>query len=130
MINVGALAGVVVFPGRGGWRPLRACMRLGLTALKLGKSPTLWGGAVSMGNCRKGFMSRWGWITVGVLRKVGTAPVLLMLPVNTHTEREEERRLRTRGQNDRRKNTRRQLTLRKLTESLCIMRYTNKTYKN
>lgn len=54
-----------------------------LTALKLGKRPTLCGGAVSMGNCRKGFMSRCGWSTVGVLRNVGTAPARLMLPVGT-----------------------------------------------
>ena len=55
-----------------------------LTVLKLWKRPILCGGGgVSMGNCRKGFMSRWGWITVGVRRKVGTAgPARFMPPRN------------------------------------------------
>lgn len=55
-----------------------------LTVLKLWKRLKLWGGGgVSKGNCRKGFMSRWGWSTVGVRRKVGTAaPARLMPPRN------------------------------------------------
>lgn len=56
--------------------------RHNLTALKLWKSPTLCGG-VSIWNCKKGFISRWGWMTVGVRRNVGTAPVRLMLPAET-----------------------------------------------
>lgn len=53
-----------------------------LTVLKLWKRLMLCGGGgVSMGNCRKGFMSRWGWIIVGVRKNVGTAaPALLMPP--------------------------------------------------
>lgn len=53
-----------------------------LTVLKLWKRFMLCGGGgVSMGNCRNGFMSRRGWITVGVRRNVGTAaPALLILP--------------------------------------------------
>lgn len=39
------------------------------------------GGGDSRGNCRKGFMSRGGWIIVGgVLRKVGTGPARFRLP--------------------------------------------------
>ncbi len=40
-----------------------------------------------MGNCRKGFMSRCGWIIVGVRRNVGTAgPARFMPP--THRKRQ------------------------------------------
>lgn len=38
------------------------------------------GGGVSMGNCRKDFMSRWGWIIAGVRRKVGTAAPARFMP--------------------------------------------------
>lgn len=52
-----------------------------LTALKLWKRLILAGCGDSRGNCRKGFMSSGAGMTGGLLRKAGTGPGRLTLPV-------------------------------------------------
>lgn len=63
---------------------LPVCRPSTLTVLKLWKRLMLCGGGVvSMGNCRKCFMSKWGWIMVGVRKNVGTAgPARFMPPAH------------------------------------------------